>query len=508
VEKLPLRPATIESLEQEIATLKQLIFERDSEANDESNLCRLYYPMLPDPESIADGEFDRFDRLAGELLEREPALVKEARRLFDRKNPLPPDLELYRPLGAAELTKYHDPFSIIAGTDVADIDDSSVPREIAERIRHPADGRMREAANKVGGITPIIVLPIDFDVFPRNPAVTKAALRSFLFGSLGSQALSTYFAASSYGHLAFVEGHISDVVRLPSDLSKPDDPHSLSGSDTLVQKACEGSTVDWNRFASADGLVSQEQATLVVLAPFGNRAGAARYHKFSFEFRGRKITIDGHIAFWDYKKDYAPDASIEPLAFARSVAIHELNHVLFGLPDRYETDPGRGRMFDYVGGYDIMSNAGAVIMLNPHDRMKMGFIEPRILHLGHVPRRVYKLRSAEGYSNSCVVVYSDLSPNEYWIIENRWLGDDIWGADRGFPESGLCIWWVDMNTEVVVLLNRNHASDKPLSAPQPGARPFDSALGQRDAILFPQNGTGFLLLRKISMAGSVMTFEL
>ena len=219
------------------------------------------------------------------------------------------------------------------------------------------------------------------------------------------------------------------------------------------------------------------------------------------------IRYQGQICFFDCKAASDPFFASNPLGYNVGVAVHELGHTLFGLPDRYGTG-AEHYGHDYVGAYDIMSNDSSKKLYNAHDRMKIGWIEPRIIHLGHNPRRLYKLKASESDTNGIVIVYSDLSPDEYWVIENRSKDADIWGADPGFPESGLCVWWVNAVDDVIILINQHHAGERPLAQPQPELPVgplFNGAVSE--AFLFSQWEMGAMLMRKISPAGRHMSFE-
>jgi M6 family metalloprotease-like protein len=403
----------------------------------------------------------------------------------------------------------HDEFDLTPGTDVGSIDDSSIPREVRDRIFAPSAKFMRAQLSVRTPFQKVVVIPVDFEAWPRNASVTTEAIREFMFGPLGTESVAAFFAATSYNHAGLLEGAISECVRLPADPPASE----LSGSNALLQAACQGASVDWSQFADANGVITQDRALLVVIPPFGG-TGASRFHQFQFTIGNLTYTMYGYVASFDCKRPNDFANGNDALSYNRATACHELCHALYGLPDRYGTGVEHGGR-DYVGDYDLMANNGSVKMLNPHDRLKLGWFEPRIHHLGRVPRRLYKFRAAENFTNSALIVYSDGSPDEYWILENRSLADDPWGVDAGFPKSGLAVWWVDMANDNVVLVRQEHPSEKPLNQSQPQAQPtasdtplFDSASGAVEASLFPQNGTGMILLKQISAAGGVMTVEL
>ena len=416
----------------------------------------------------------------------------------------------HRPLNGEPIDegKTLDFFTMMPGTDVLDIDDGTVPEAVRQQIEAPATDFMRGQVQVLSKMQTLVVIPVDFGAFPRNNSVTQVGIRDYIFGRLGTASINAFFAASSYNRQVLVEGGISDWVRLPDSPAAGE----LSGSADLICAALEGATVDWAPLADGDGVITQDRARLIVIAPFGS-TGAARYHRINFTSRGRQYTLDGYVAFFDCKRPNDFANGDDALSYNHGTACHEMAHVLLGLPDRYGTSPDHGGR-DYVGAYDLMSNHGVAKMLNPHDRIKAGWLNPKIHHLGRVPRRLYKLRPAEEFG-SALVVYSDLSPEEYWIFENRHLNSDPWGVDRGFPSSGLAVWWVDMTNDNVVLLSQHCAADKPLHHPQPepgktaAEKPlFDSATGTGEAVLFPQRGTGFILVKMISPAGPVMSFEI
>ncbi len=110
-------------------------------------------------------------------------------------------------------------------------------------------------------------------------------------------------------------------------------------------------------------------------------------------------------------------------------------------------------------------------------------------------------------------MYSTLSPDEFWIIENWYRASATAPQfDSGFPEGGLAIWWVDMTTNAVALIRRSAPGMHPLEQP---VYPMTGELfaandpfTRTDAVLVPQYGTGFAVVRRISPTGPNMYAEL
>lgn len=395
------------------------------------------------------------------------------------------------------------------------IDDSSVPADVKAKIYRPSATAMINRLATYNPYQKLIVIPVCSQLWPFNSALTTQAIRDRFFGTIGTFTVSSYFGACSYLQYGLGEGWISAPVQLTDSTTNPQSTavRSLSEHPDLIRAALAGSTVDWARFADGNHVISEDQVTVILIAPFGTKGGAARAYDIDFTVgpagNQTTYTLRGRrIVFFDCLSPASQSPGLNPLDDSFPTALHELCHSLFELPDRYGNGSEHGGN-DYVGEFDLMSDNSSTKFLNPHDRMKIGWFEPKILHAGFQPPTKYALRSANA-GNEAIVLYMDTAPEEYWIIENRYAADDVWRADTSLPQSGLLIWWVDMSASItndmVVLLNQHETDKKPLDQSRPSAATgpaFDGSISE--VRLFPQYGTGWWHLAEISTPGSYMS---
>jgi hypothetical protein len=146
-----------------------------------------------------------------------------------------------------------------------------------------------------------------------------------------------------------------------------------------------------------------------------------------------------------------------------------------------------------------------------YDKMKLGWIRPRILGPG-VPERSYTFPAIETTPAAMILLPS--SPrtptgNEYWILENRNKSSSPRDFDKDIPDSGLAIWWVDEAGSMVALVDAREEGNRP------NTFLYSASDSQVDALfkyqdgdsltvhsISPKTGGGLRLFRGISPEGT------
>jgi M6 family metalloprotease-like protein len=118
--------------------------------------------------------------------------------------------------------------------------------------------------------------------------------------------------------------------------------------------------------------------------------------------------------------------------------VHELEHAFFDLPDRYyNMIPGSGQ----TGSYCNLSENYQRILVNPHDRMKLGWIRPRVLTPDHA--NLWLQAPTAAATQAMLILLDPARPDEYWLVENRnKSGSGASTIESGLPTEGLAVWWV------------------------------------------------------------------
>jgi hypothetical protein len=217
------------------------------------------------------------------------------------------------------------------------------------------------------------------------------------------------------------------------------------------------------------------------------------------------FTISNNFVFILCKNNSDPTKDVDPIAYNYVTLRHELIHAFFDTPgpDRYANNPYG------TGDYDPMSNAnGGSTMMNMVDRMKLGWITPKILSYDHTPdpQQCYSFPNSE-LNKAALVLYNERYPDECWVVENRFkTGSTFPQFDSGLPESGLAVWWLDLKTEQIFIVNASKAPGRPNIV----AYPTSGALFQstKEYIpLYPGVGPVAFFLRKVSAPGLTMYAE-
>jgi M6 family metalloprotease-like protein len=298
---------------------------------------------------------------------------------------------------------------------------------------------------------PLVIIRYEFQNNWRfNPAVTPAMIDDFFFTN--RFAIRHYFTTYSDNQFVIRSGGISDVVRLPYDtlyylndqVSKLQ-PRDWTMSGILKEYLLKNANIDWDVLdKDRNGTIDDSEATICFLSSIGGGGamrpsahavtGVAQPGKspVNFNFSNRFVFFDAAEAGTRIGSE---------LGYNRYTIIHELGHGMFNLPDRYLDKCGSGT----TGKYDVMSdNCGYGVGIQAYDRMKLGWVKPRIVEtVNYRPdtaRHTFRFYNSGDNGNDAIILYNRNKPNEYWILELKGFGN---AYDDRTLDRALAIWWVD-----------------------------------------------------------------
>lgn len=411
--------------------------------------------------------------------------------------------------------------------DVRDVDDSAIAQSIKDRILWDSGAIIGkyQLTEPGGQLEPdpdypsgkIVVIRAATTDWLRNTAATTDYINRIFFAQSESrepptQSVAGYYAENSYGQFKPTSGGVPAWITLGAPLSNFGD---IEANPAFTRAALRIANVDWSALdADHDDAISRAEAQIVLLIPNGSyTTGYASVRDIAV---GESATPDGTfdfgtrpIVFFSLMARGEVDSTTNPIRSHSSV-VHELNHAFFNLPDRYDANSGTGQ-------YDIMVLDRNWMHMTMHDKIKIGWIQPKILdaHLG----KLLRFPSSENRKAALILVKPDFlddekGPFEYWVVENRNRAQSAGGYDSEFPEDGLAVWYVAEGT-----YNEGHDdvrlvdADLPDQDPDLYNNPTLGALFTEDAanpkrLLIDSDGEWSLLwFQNVSAASPTMTAE-
>jgi M6 family metalloprotease-like protein len=330
-------------------------------------------------------------------------------------------------------------------------DDGSVSSAAKTAIYRP-NGRFIDMTHpEHNPLRPLVFIRYEFQNNWRfNPAVTPALINEFFFTA--SNSVKHYFSTYSDNQFIIKPGGVSDVVRLPydtlyylNDQVSKGQPRDWTMSAILKEYLLKNANVDWDALdKDRNGTIDDSEATICFVSSIGG-GGAMRpsAHAVTGVAQPGKspvnFTFSNRFVFFD-----AAEAGTRiggELQYNRYTIIHELGHGMFNLPDRYLNFCGTGT----TGKYDVMSdNCGYGVGIQAFDRMKLGWVKPRIVEtVNHRPdtaRHTFRFTNSRNNGNDAIVLYNRNKPGEYWILEMKGYGN---GYDDITLDRAIAIWYVD-----------------------------------------------------------------
>ncbi|MFN0214146.1 MAG: hypothetical protein ACKVT2_07805 [Saprospiraceae bacterium] len=405
-----------------------------------------------------------------------------------------------------------------AGANVLLVDDDNIPTQVKNKIYERPPAFVGVGHPDYNPNLPIVIIPFQFATqFPFNTSVTTDVIRHDFF-STGTGSVKDYFFENSWGQFNIREGFIANGVWLQEDpeFYNPGLPNTdWTTNPVLKTEVCQNSNVDWPSLdVNGDHVISYREAVICLMPAIGN-GGANRPDVITISTNSGNYTIYSRFVFFDCKRNDDLSKGTDDIRYNYGTIWHELCHGMFGLtPDRYGVSGicGSGK----VGKYDIMSNNCSRILMTIYDKMKLGWIRPRILGEG-TTGQCYSIQASASTPAALVVLpnTSDPQGNEYWIIENRFIGASARNFDSGLPESGLAIWYVNEETDQIALVDARMWDQDPLnilynpSDSQRGALfKYDPAAAITEKLLITANNRGRRFISYISNPGHTMYLNL
>jgi M6 family metalloprotease-like protein len=119
------------------------------------------------------------------------------------------------------------------------------------------------------------------------------------------------------------------------------------------------------------------------------------------------------------------------------IVAHEAAHPLLGLGDMYWD----GQFNPMAAGpYSLMDKHGAAPHIDPAQKLKLGWLRPRVVFRSGT----YRLPDVERFGIVLVLLNPARSRDEYFLVENRWPGTSY---DRALGHAGLGVWHVIENPD-------------------------------------------------------------
>ena len=293
----------------------------------------------------------------------------------------------------------------------------------------------------------VVVIPVETPDFPRNTYVTPGTtcFRLSWFPGL-------YYELAS-GHAFVLKCHASEWATIATKLadykSASGDPYYASEHPEFMQAVLAAAGVNWKQLdANSDGKISRSEAAILLLIPVRPDIGWASNVPQTI---GKVKTAAGTFDFGNRPVIYlsVTKASLQDSTDPNIVGtgskflydellttiVHELLHQFFDLPDRYYNGMGGTGQ---TGSYCSLSASSSRILLNPHDRMKLGWIRPRILTPDHA--HVWLKAPTAAATQAALILLDPARPDEYWLLENR--NKSGASVESSLPTEGLAVWWV------------------------------------------------------------------
>jgi M6 family metalloprotease-like protein len=455
------------------------------------------------------------------------------------------------------------PGNCAGGTDVRQVNDSAIPQAIREALHYQAgpitsrqDPQNPSQPNPKYPSGKVVLIPFETPDFPRNPAITAAYLSQVFFasGSLSGPSVYHYFRENSWGQFLIANGGISDWVTINKNLTAY---LGFEGEDDLPRDVLRLANINWAGLdTDHDNTITAAEAQIVFIVCNGYSAATRGFVNYPPGWAPgdppppavdplAAVTPSGTynfkppVVYIGAKTASDPSASTNAIRIMSTIC-HELGHAFFNLPDRYAGSCGSG----WTGQYEMMSDNCDWRHFNIHDKMKIGWIQPKIV-ASHLDQCLAFPNSAN--SPAALVLLPPetpsrpLSAGEYWIVENRHKPSSLCGCvlitqltpysqgvfDVGLPESGLAIWWVRAGTwlgghDEVRLVDAALPDQDPdgSSALQEPGGPTSGYRNQGAGALFKRNdadpkrllmdssgGWSLLFLERASEAGPTMYVE-
>lgn len=323
------------------------------------------------------------------------------------------------------------------------------------KIRRPPDDSLGKAPQvlAVPAIQNVLFILVDYSdqVF----TYPDSSFESLAFAATDS--VKEYFLENSYGQMtvspaAETYGVANDgIVHVTRGITHPNLGQSNWSSEAREIVSLADSFVQFSSFdTNVDGTISPEELSLVIIlagyeTSYGGQANALQPNVWGHAAGFSTLTLDG-VNLSPYAMFGEAHAISEQSKHLATIGVmcHELGHLMFALPDLYDTDQSSAG----IGVWGLMG-AGSWNSTGSYSGETPAHLSAwsKIATAMTSPNDILTDQSAVGFadveSNESVVrVWADkykVATNEYFLLENRQLS----GYDAGLPGAGLLIWHID-----------------------------------------------------------------
>lgn len=352
-----------------------------------------------------------------------------------------------------------------SGINVLAIDDANVPGTVKSQIYAAPPSYTAVGNADYNPNLPVVIIPFRFPgILPFNDRVTTDVIRANFFAT-GVGSIRDYYSENSWGQYNISEGFIANGVVLTHDTAyyaAAAVARDWTRNPAVAKDICELSNVNWAGIdANHDHIISRHEAQICFMIASGG-VGATRPSSVTISTQTGAYTINASFVYFDCKRNDDPTKGTDDIKYNYGGIWHEMSHGMFGLPDRYDTSriAGTGR----TGHIDLMSDNYSQKHLSIYDKMKIGWIRPRILV--KPSQRADHLRHCYTFPNTettpaALILWDANQPNEYWMVENRYKAGSARNFEPGLVESGLAIWWVDERRDSLSLVDARFLATYP-----------------------------------------------
>ncbi len=317
---------------------------------------------------------------------------------------------------------------------------------------------------------PVLFILTEFS--DRSGTYTESSFADFITNNI-----SDYFDKASYGNVSLssanetfgtanngVVGWVNVGYAHPNTGSSTGTANRQLSRDAII---AADAYVDFSAYdGNSDGYVDSDELAVVIIAAGFERSYSSSYtpnvwgHKWSVGGTVVAPVVDGVTvgAYHSGAGGYAQFGEIHQSSVSNGhqatmgIMVHELGHLIFGLPDLYDTDGSSNG----IGAFGIMAsgswgkansdtNSGETPVLpSAWSKANQGWItENTIVGAG----TIYAAGSASATDSNTVFKLITGQANEYFLVENR----QPEGYDRGLERwlgagfGGLAIWHIDDN---------------------------------------------------------------
>lgn len=281
----------------------------------------------------------------------------------------------------------------------------------------------------INGVRPLLIILVDFDDAPVNPARSEAYYRRLVFGTSNS-VNATYMGASDGRFYWGNAGIVSIAWRGRTDVPLPAEFNQQilrQANAALRARTTPGRRTFESFDTNGDRTISAEELTIlrVTNSPVWRLGATGGPHGADL---GGGYTYAGAGGFVDEEVD-------------QNGIAHELWHAL-GFDDHIY-GPGAGlnyRASFFAAHFDADDSPGA-LPLDPYHRMRAGWIRPTLVEMGTSGSRTVRMYGDDPRDNTLLFYSNAKCAQEFFLMEFHNPARSPAGIGRGMFDVGALMWF-------------------------------------------------------------------